>query len=234
MPPAEGTLIAGFAEPSDDIAEGGAFGAIGNGVILPAIGLDFSSLPSSTWEVGDGGMVTFGPATSGASFTSFSASFSSLKPAGACPFLRADMSSCIVLIEDLKTSGGVLVDRGTGEGVTEGIGFEPIAGAGVEGMGGDMGLDGADEGTTGLTGGGGNDPEGFGWEGNGFISLTGKFGGILISGVKGLGPLGFGGVIPLGAGGFVLTGDGESGGVVDPEIGGLISSAISAVAKRKT
>lgn len=34
---------------------------------------------------------------------SFSDCFSTWKPVGACPFLMAAMSSCIVLIEDLKT-----------------------------------------------------------------------------------------------------------------------------------
>lgn len=108
------------------------------------------------------------------------------------------------------------------------MGFCPEGGIGAGGVGltgitGDAGLDSGRIGTVGLA------------EGIDLASLIGKFGGILISGVRGLavpsivfsgggGPLGFGGVIPLGAGGFVLIGDGEGGGVVDPETGGLISS----------
>lgn len=84
------------------------------------------------------------------------------------------------------------------------------------------GLDGIDdrggsggEGITGLVGGGVVE---------GLISLVGKLGGILISGVKGLAVLsetfnrGLGGVVPLGGRGDEVA--------VDPEIGGLISSAI--------
>lgn len=61
--------------------------------------------------------------------------------------------------------------------------------------------------------------------GAGLKSLTGKFGGILISGVSGL-ALVFCGV-------FVFGVREEDGGGVDPVIGGLISSAMSAVAKHK-
>ena len=136
----------------------------------------------------------------GTGLASFSDSFSILKPAGNCPFFSAVKSSCIVLIEDLKIGDGC---PGCGTGGIGRVGFNPRGD--TDGAGGVF--------TCGII-----DTERGSFGDRGFISPVGKFGGILISGVSGLGPLSFGRV----AVGEVWG----NGGVIDPEIGGFISSGI--------
>ena len=74
----------------------------------------------------------FRSATTGGGIVSFSNSFSMRKPAGASPFLAAVMSSCIVLIDDLKTGGaGSTLGPGGGGGI-----LGPGSVGNAEGIGG--------------------------------------------------------------------------------------------------
>jgi hypothetical protein len=85
-------------------------------------GFAFSGSPSLISAAGFGGGVILGPgATAGAwGFISLSDCFSICTPTGCWPFLIAEISSSIVLIEDLKTGGGPAGELGLGGGVTAG------------------------------------------------------------------------------------------------------------------
>jgi len=154
---------------------GGTIGRGGGGNFTPGSVFALSGSPSLISGTDLGGGVILGPGTTGdGGAISFSDCFSIWTPTGACPFLTAATSSCIVLIDDLKTGGDGVSDFGGGGGTAPAGG---TGGAKTDGGGSIF-----------LSEGEGAAPDGFG--GKPAVSPIGKLGGTGPFEEEGSGPAG--------------------------------------------